>query len=315
MTLSILIVNWNSKDYLRNCLNTVRSTCADLNPQIIVVDGGSFDGCEEMITAEFPEVEFIQIQENLGFGKSNNVGFERVTGKALLLLNPDTELTPGSISKLMEYLQKITNSGILGVRLHRSDGILQTNCVQRFPAPLIEFLSTDVFLKIFANANIWGTNQAFHSKDPIEVECVTGACMMMYSETFRKIGGFSPQFFMYGEDLDLCFKVKQLGLKIYHVPSVAIVHHGGGSSNESFSKFSTVLMRESVYLFIKNNRGMFSAIIYRILMAISSLIRILILISYYFFSIVFKPSLKNKSVNLIRKWYSVLKWSTGFQKR
>src|SRR5688572_28797322 len=98
--LSILIVNWNSKDYLRKCLQSIRTTCAELSPQIIVVDG-SFDGCGQMLAAEFPEVEFVQIAENLGFGRSNNLGFERVTGDNLLLLNPDTELKAGAVQALL----------------------------------------------------------------------------------------------------------------------------------------------------------------------------------------------------------------------
>ena len=105
MKLSILIVNWNSKDYMRECLHSISGTCGHLSPQVVVVDGGSFDGCAEMLAAEFPEVEFVQSPENIGFGRSNNLGFERVTGEALLLLNPDTELQPGAVDALLTALR------------------------------------------------------------------------------------------------------------------------------------------------------------------------------------------------------------------
>lgn len=311
MTLSILIVNWNSKDYLRKCLQTVRSTCADLCPQIVVVDSGSFDGCGEMLAAEFPEVEFIQSPDNVGFGRSNNLGVERVSGEALLLLNPDTELTLGAVQEMLASLQSLPKPGILGVRLHRSDGTLQTGCVQSLPTPLNEFLATDFLQRTLKNASVWGTREAFRSAGPVEVECVTGACMLMYSDTFRAVGGFSPQYFMYGEDLDLCFKVRRLGLKIYHIPSVAIIHHGGGSSSGKFNKLSSVVMRESVYLFIRTNRGLAAGIAYRLLMGLSSLIHLALLVPARLFSC---ASNKSGHINSMRKWMAILRWSAGVEK-
>ena len=312
MELSIIIVNWNSKDFLRKCLQTVRSTCADLSPQIVVVDDGSFDGCGEMLADEFPEVEFIQSSKNLGFGRANNLGFERVSGDVILLLNPDTELPPGAIPELLAAFQSLPKPGILGVRLHRSDGTLQTSCVQNQPTPLNQFLAADLLKKNLPNVSVWGTREAFKSAGPVEVECVTGACMLMYSNTFRAVGGFSSQYFMYGEDLDLCFKVRRLGLRIYHIPSVAIIHHGGGSSFGEFNKFSAVLMCESVYLFIRTNRGLVAAITYRVLMAVSSLIRVPLLGVAYLFS---RASKRSAHINSIRKWLGILRWSAGLGKR
>jgi GT2 family glycosyltransferase len=311
MSLSILIVNWNSKDYLRKCLQTVQSTCADLSPQVVVVDGGSFDGCGEMLAAEFPETEFIQSRENLGFGKSNNLGFERISGDVLLLLNPDTELTPGAVQEMLAALERLPKPGIIGVRLHRSDGVLQTSCVQRLPTPLVEFLSADVLQKAFSKAPIWGTREAFNAMAPVEVESVTGACMLMYSATFRAVGGFSKQYFMYGEDLDLCFKVRRLGLKIYHIPTIAIMHYGGASTGGEFNKFSAILMRESVYLYMKANRGLVDAMNYRILMALSSTIRLTLLAATCLLSC---PPPKTAQLNYIRKWLAILRWSVGLEK-
>ena len=103
-SLSIVIVNWRSKDYLRGCLRAVAATCAELSPEIIVVDGASFDGCGEMLAAEFPYVHFVQIQENIGFGQCNNLGFSHATGEVVMLLNPDTELQPGSVQRMLAEL-------------------------------------------------------------------------------------------------------------------------------------------------------------------------------------------------------------------
>ena len=113
MTLSIIIVNWRSKDHLRACLRTVRATAADLSPQVIVVDGASFDGCGEMLAAEFPEVTFIQSQENLGFGRCNNLGFERSASDVVLFLNPDTELKDNCLQTMLAELERQPDAGIL----------------------------------------------------------------------------------------------------------------------------------------------------------------------------------------------------------
>ncbi len=99
--LSVVIVNWRSKDFLRRCLKTLQTTCGEHQPQIVVVDGASFDGCAEMLAAEFPAVDFVQSSTNIGFGRCNNLGFSRVTGEALLLLNPDTELRENAVSTLL----------------------------------------------------------------------------------------------------------------------------------------------------------------------------------------------------------------------
>ena len=140
--LSILIVNWHSRDYLRRCLETVAATCADFAPQVIVVDGASFDGCDEMLSREFPAVKFIQSRENIGFGRSNNLGFAEVTTDAVLLLNPDTELRPGAVPRLMSVLDTMPQAGIVAGRLLNSDGALQTSCVQSFPTPLNQALDS-----------------------------------------------------------------------------------------------------------------------------------------------------------------------------
>src|SRR5689334_17767406 len=121
MNLSILIVNWNSKDYLRRCLRTVGAACQGSAPQIVVVDGGSFDGCAEMLATEFPAVQFIQSERNLGFGGSNNLGLNVVDRDMLLLLNPDTELEPGSVTELLQQFSILPDAGLLGPRLLNSD--------------------------------------------------------------------------------------------------------------------------------------------------------------------------------------------------
>lgn len=312
MTLSILIVNWNSKDYLRKCLGTVRATCAEFSPQIVVVDGASFDGCGEMLAAEFPEVEFVQSPDNVGFGRANNLGFERVTGETLLLLNPDCELLPGAVAELLARLDQLPSPGILAPRLLNTDGSLQISCVQALPTPLNQVLDAAVLRRWFPRSRLWGTCAAFGAGGPVAVEAVSGACMLLRSEVFRQVGGFSPLFFMYGEDIDLCARVRKLGLQNFHVPAARVVHHGGGSSSGQFSRVSALFFHESVYRVIRSHRGVWSAWTYRLLMVAAACCRLLLLVPFCLFSL---PVQGRLAANSFRKWLTVCRWSLGLERR
>jgi GT2 family glycosyltransferase len=309
VTLSVVIVNWKSKDYLRKCLKTLEPALSGVDSEIIVVDGGSFDGCGEMLAAEAPQVRFIQAKENLGFGRSNNLGVESAVGEILLLLNPDTEVHPDSIRTLLRAFGTLNNPGLLGACLLNTDGSLQTSCVQSFPTPLNQALDSEALRKKFPNSSLWGMTALANTKDPAVVEAVSGACMLLRADTFREVGGFTRQYFMYGEDLDLCRKVTNLGKKVYYVPDAKIVHHGGGSSRTQFSKFSNVLMRESVYRFIRIHSGVLSAFLYRLGLSISALVRISLLSP----QALFLPDAQRARTSL-KKWVALFRWALGLER-
>jgi GT2 family glycosyltransferase len=308
--LSILIVNWNSRDHLRRCLATIEATCVELCPQIVVVDGASFDGCGEMLAADFPSVDFVQSRENLGFGGSNNLGFKKVQGEFVLLLNPDTELKPGAVACLLEQFAALPDAGLLGPRLLNSDGSLQTSCVQSFPTPINQFLDSDSLRRVFPKSSLWGVGTAFSSASPSEVEAVSGACMLLRSSTFRDLIGFGSEYFFYGEDMDLCARIRAGGGKIYHVPAAEVLHHGGVSTTGQFSKFSTVHLRQSVFLFIRKHQGRMRAELYRSLMACSALIRITVLLPLFVLSAL---RIARPGGNGVKKWTAVLRWSLGLE--
>lgn len=308
MKLSILIVNWNSKSFLRRCLETVQLACGKEVPQVIVVDGGSFDGCGEMLAAEFPEVEFVQSPDNVGFGRSNNLGFSRVKGSVLLLLNPDTELKPGAVASLMEQLTILPNAGMIGPRLLNTDGSLQTSCVKALPTPLSQMLDSEFLRRLFPASRLWGTWEAFRSERPVAVEAVSGACMLLRAEVFRRIGGFSPEFFMYGEDMDLCAKVRALGLTVYHHPRAEVVHHGSGSSQTQINQFSTVMVRVAGVIYMRRNHGPFTALLYRILQGVSAAARI----GAVLLALLVVSGPRRAAARLtLEKWWYVLRWAIG----
>jgi len=305
MTLSILIVNWKSKDYLKKCLYSISDTCRHLSPQVIVVDGGSFDGCAEMLRDDFPEVEFIQSEENIGFGRSNNLGFQKAHGEALLLLNPDTELKPGAVDALLNELRDNRSAGLVGARLLNSDGSLQYVAVHPLPTPW-----NAAFDSSWSRRRWWNRRGRRDTRETFEVQAVSGACMMLRASIFRKLGGFDPRFFMYAEDMDLCYRIHKLGLRILHAPHAVIIHHGGGSSSTQFSKFPAVMIREALYHFFLFNHGQTSAIAYRTLITVSALLRIPLLFVENVFSRVEGQASRKASLS---KWITILSWSLGLE--
>lgn len=305
MKLSILIVNWKSKDYLRQCLRSIGNTCDALAPQIVVVDGGSFDGCAEMVAREFPEVDFVQSPTNIGFGRSNNLGFQKVTGKAVLLLNPDTELTPGALNELMAGLLDLPDAGLIGAHLLNSDGSLQLSSVHPLPTPWNAAVDSD-----WLRRRWWRIKGPAPGSAPLEVEAVSGACMMLRSEVFHRLGGFDPRYFMYAEDMDLCLKVRRSDLKIYHVPRAVVVHHGGGSSKTQLSRFSVVMIREAIGVYFRSNFGRFQSGQYRLLMGGAAAARILAIL---FTWLVARKANRNARWVSILKWWAVVRWSLGLE--
>jgi GT2 family glycosyltransferase len=305
MKISILIVNWNSKDYLRECLLSIFRTCSHLSPQVVVVDGGSFDGCQEMLSADFPEVEFVQSPDNIGFGRSNNLGFDRVAGEALLLLNPDTELHPGAIEVLLEDLQHRHDVGAIGARLLNTDGSLQHSAVHPLPTPWNAAMDS-----AWLRRRWWHATERKHNNcaQSFEVEAISGACIMMRSRLFRELGGFDPRYFMYAEDMDLCFRIHKSGLKILHAPRAFVTHHGGGSSGTQFSKFSTVMIREALATYFNTHHGPAASMLYRVLIIASAGARIPCLCAI---AALGPAGARAASMTSIVKWWILLRWAFG----
>jgi len=309
MTVSILIVNWNSKDLLRQCLLSILNTCGDVKPQIVVVDGGSFDGCAEMLASEFREVKFIQSQHNVGFGRANNLGLAHVTGDAVWVLNPDTEVRPGALQNLLADLESRPDAGILSPRLLNTDLTLQCS-VHALPKPIRQSLDSEFLRRLILPLHVWAPPSGFSPSKTVAVEAVAGTAMLMRTEVFRRVGAFTPAYFMYAEDMDLCFKIKRAGLRIYHVPSADVVHHGGASSSVQGSTFSMVMMREALYTYFVLNSGPVSAWMYRLAAGVTSLLRLVTLLPGLALGDTQQRAVRRAAFT---RWRAALSWSCGQQ--
>lgn len=265
--LSIVIVNWNSREHLGKCLTSIVAHAGQVNPEVVVIDSGSFDGSDRLIAEQFPQVRFIQSDINLGFAKANNRAFEETVGDAVLFLNPDTEIVGPAIDRLHDALMSLPDAGLVGCRLLNSDGTVQSSCIQSIPTILNQLLGSDVLRRRWPRSRLWGIAALYEdSPGPHEVEAVTGACVLVRREAFTKVGRFSEDYFMYAEDMDLSYKLRHAGYRNYYVPSATVTHHGGSSSDQAASAFAAVMMREAIWRFLRKTRGDVYALGYRIAM-------------------------------------------------
>ena len=308
MDLSLIIENWNSKAYLRQCLDSLARHCTVAHTEIIVVDSGSFDGCEQMLAKEFSGVKFVQSPQNIGFARSNNLGAQHANGEHLLFLNPDTLFVEDSLRILNQRLAELPRAGAVGCRLLNQDHSLQTSCIQSFPTVTNQVLDADYLRDRFPRSWLWGNAPLFDAQlEPCEVDAISGACVAVTREAFEQIGGFTESYFMYGEDLDLCFKLQRSGYKVYYVPETRIVHLGGGSSRQAPSNFSIVTMRASVYHFFQIHRGRGAAICYRFSMGVAAVVRLGLIQLTPFLD---RGAIRRRE-EALRKWASILRWSLG----
>jgi GT2 family glycosyltransferase len=311
--LSIVIVNWKSCEFLRKCLESICLSPRDLSIEVIVVDNASFDGSEDLIQGSFPGVRFLQSDRNLGFSGANNLGYKSTQGKYLLFLNPDTEIVGAALEMMVSALDSNPEAGIIGAKLLNSDHSLQTSCVQRFPTILNQALDLDFLMRAFPKLSLWGTAPLFepHSA-PVPVDVVSGACLMIRRDVFAKIGGFSTCYFMYAEDVDLCWKARKAGWKSYYLAGAEVVHHGGRSTAfKEETNFSSVMMRESRLRFMRESRGSAYAVIYRVSTALVAACRVLILSAA--FVIPLGKSRGYSSRYAFRKWAAIFRWAIGLE--
>jgi len=311
--LSIVIVNWNSRDVLRKCLISVIETGSGVRHEIIVVDNASFDGSAEMLEREFPSVCFIQSSKNLGFGKANNLGFARSTGQNLLFLNPDTEIIGTALSTMMSFADHRQDVGIVGPKLLNSDLTVQMDSIKAFPSLINQILDSHYLKHRFPRLSIWGMQPLFSSSStPAPVDVVSGASLMIKRHVFERVGGFSKQYFMYSEDVDLCYRVREAGWSAYFVGCAEVVHHGGKSSAlNTVSQFAAVLTRESRFRFLRTARGTAYAFSFRLITGANAMCRLALLVLSFPLLGLLRGANVGKTMG---KWVHILRWSVGLER-
>jgi len=223
--LSIIIVNYNTRDLLKSCLRSVFKNKDKLKLEVIVVDNGSTDGSPEMVKKESPRVRLIENEENLGFAKAVNQGIKRAKGEYILLLNSDVIMKSGALREMLNFAERHPLAGIIGGKLVGPDGSIQAS-VYHFPTILravreFWFGQKDAYQKYAPQVD-----------KPAIVDAVTGAAMLIPKKIIDEVGLLDERYFMYFEDLDYCRRVKKTGYRTYYLPQVEFVHYHGASGKE-----------------------------------------------------------------------------------
>lgn len=212
MDISVIIVSYNTADLTAACLESVFES-RQVSYEVFVVDNASMDRSAENIRKRFPAVRLIANQVNHGFGTANNQALHECTGRHIIFLNPDTTVEPDSFAKMAEYMDARPEVGLAGPKVLNPDGTRQDSVSYRYPG------------------------HRYGAKDlgalPGNIACVLGACQIASADLLRRIGGFDEDFFLYGEDQDICLRIRKLGFEIGFIDNAVIMHHGGQSERET----------------------------------------------------------------------------------
>lgn len=254
MDLSIIIVNYNTMELTRNVLASIYKNTYTFDYEVFVVDNASTDNSIEMVKKEFAMTILIESKTNLGFSKANNIAIQSAKGRYILLLNSDTEVMENTFDSCIKYMDKCLDIGALGCKVVLPDGSLDKACKRSFPTPENALYNTLKLDKLFPKSRKFGAyNLSYLNEDHIhEIDCLVGAFMLVRRQVIAEIGALDEDFFMYGEDIDWCYRIKQAAWKIVYYPMVKIVHYKGGSSKKRNPKLIFEFYR-AMYLFYKKH--------------------------------------------------------------
>ncbi len=261
MVVSVIIVNYNVRAFLENALLSIQKAMTMVEGEIIVVDNASDDGSVEMVKQKFPGVKLIINERNLGFAAANNIAIRESQGSYILLLNPDSVLQEDTLKIMINFLDQRQDVGLAGCKILNPDGTLQLACRRSFPTPWVAFTKITGLSTLFPTTAFFGKyNLAYLDPDKTyEVDAVSGSFMFVRRKVIDIVGGLDEQFFMYGEDLDWCYRIKQAGWKIYYVHETKVIHYKGESVRRSDID-EIKLFYEAMRVFVKKHfsRGFFS---------------------------------------------------------
>lgn len=232
---SIIIVSYNVRGFLENLLVSLRHALSNVETEIIVVDNSSDDDTVEFLKRNQPEVKLIENSINVGFGRANNQGAKIARGEYLLLINPDSVVQEDTIREMVRFMENHPDTGAVGCKILNANGTLQKACRRSFPTPWVALSKLFGLSTLFPKSRLFGRyNLTYLNPDEVhEVDAISGSFMFIRRKVFEEVGGFDEDYFMYGEDIDLCFKIKQINFKVCYDPHTSVIHFKGESTRRS----------------------------------------------------------------------------------
>jgi len=262
-TLSICIVNWNTRDFLRDCLRSIGETAADLDPEVIVVDNASGDDSAEMVGSEFPEVQLVANEDNAGYARGNNQALERATGHFKLLLNPDIVVPEGALQGLLAAAERHPQAGGIAPKLVRPDGSLQLSC-RVFPNPRVVLYETLRLSRLFPRSRRFGTYRmgwwGYDEERPVDQPAASA--LLLRSAALEEVGLFDEGFPIFFNDVDLCRRLWDAGWEVWFTPNTSMIHYGGASTRQVRPEMVAESHRGLLRYYEKHYRGRVNPLAY-----------------------------------------------------
>ncbi|HDH96323.1 MAG TPA: glycosyltransferase family 2 protein, partial [Proteobacteria bacterium] len=250
---SIVVVNYNTREHLYQCLHSIFGLSHGCSYEVFVVDNGSTDGSAAMVRSNFPRAKLIASPENLGFVKANNIALRMADGRYFLLLNADARLLPGALDAMVEFMNTHPDAGACGCKQVDPSGNIQLTWGY-FPTLAREVVRKAMHARLSLNGNIVRAYLAHRFNGQTVVDWVAGSCLMVRSSIREQVGLMDEGYFMYFEDIDWCHRIQQAGWKVYYLPHIQVVHEGGASANKH--KIDAILAyRRSQFYFTRKYYG------------------------------------------------------------
>jgi GT2 family glycosyltransferase len=289
LDLTIIIVNWNTKELLQGCLESVFSAIKKIEFEVFVIDNGSWDGSQDMVRKNFPEAKLIQNSRNLGFARANNIGIKRASGRYIALVNSDIVLTEGAAEEIVRFLDENPGAGAVAPQYINSDGTKQ-NSFDNFPSLATELVNKSLLRVLFPRKY---PSKNINYDKPLSVESLIGAFFVLRGEAIKKVGTLDEEYFFFLEETDLCLRLKNAGWGIVHIPWIKICHLQGKSKDRAPGK-AWIEYYRSNYKFFRKNRATSSYIILRVLKFTKLIVNFLLTVIALVFTLSIKRSLKRK---------------------
>ncbi len=259
MKLSVIIVNYNVKHFLHQALSAVFKSGVNFEYDVYVVDNASVDGSVEMVAMDFPQVKLIASSDNLGFSKGNNLAIRKSDAEYVLLLNPDTIIREDTLQQVVDFMDAKPEAGALGVKMYDGQGIFLPESKRGFPSPKVAFFKMSGLSRIFPKSRIFGEyHLGYLDENEIhEIDVLSGAFMLLRKEALDKVGLLDEDYFMYGEDIDLSYRIQQGGYKNYYYPNAPIIHFKGESTKKGSLNYVRVFYQAMIIFAQKHlkNKG------------------------------------------------------------
>lgn len=298
MDLSIVIVSWNTRDLLAKCLASIYQYPFSGAFEVLVVDNASSDDSAEMVRQDYPKVSLFANTDNVGFAKANNQAIRHCAGHYILLLNPDTELKADALDQLVGFMEQTPRAGAAGSQLLNADGTMQISCHPELTLgrEIWRLLHLDQVMPLAVyRQERWETDRAR------EVDIIQGASLILRKSALDQVGWLDEDYFIYTEEVDLCYRMKKAGWKLYWVPQSRVIHYGG-QSTQQVPRQMFLRLYQSRVLYFRKNHGRLTAASYKAVLFLAAMIRLLFIPTVA----LSQPSKREYRKNLVGNYRSLL---------